>query len=255
MEQKGYQAQSQVDQATTDLEAARAELERIQLEIDRTTIRAPFAGILNERKVEIGDYVASNTELFTIVDNDPMIVGAELPQQSIDRVKTGGAGHVRLMTGQETEGRIRYISATASKTTRTFPLELEIPNPDGNIAAGISAEIRLPLEQVSTHFISPALLSLNAAGDLGVTTVDAEDTVVFHPVSIVRAGADGIWVSGLPDKARIITAGQGFVQAGEHVTVVEQQTPEVEPVATEPSGALPLGDSSSPPQRALAQRQ
>jgi multidrug efflux system membrane fusion protein len=254
MEKKGYQAQSQVDQATTDLETARAELERIQLEIERTTIRAPFAGILNERNVEIGDYVASNTELFTIVDNDPMIVRGELPQQAIAQVEAGREGKVRLITGEEAEGSIRYISATASPTTRTFPLELEIANADGSIVAGISAEIRLPLETVATHFISPALLSLNAGGDLGVITVDGNDTVEFHPVSIVRAGADGIWVSGLPETARIITAGQGFVQAGEHVTVLEQE-PAAEPVATDPSGALPADDSVRPSGKELAQRQ
>lgn len=254
MEKKGFQAQSQVDQAISDLETARAELERIQLEIERTTVRAPFAGILNERQVEVGDYVASNTELFTIVDNDPMIVRGQLPQQAIGQVETGGEGKVKLITGEQAEGKIRYISATASPTTRTFPLELEIPNADGSIAAGISAEIRLPLETVATHFISPALLSLNAAGDLGVITVDDSNTVEFHPVSIVRAGADGIWVSGLPETARIITAGQGFVQAGEHVTVMEQK-PAAEPVATDPNGALPVDHAVSPPDKALAQRQ
>ncbi|HXH02499.1 MAG TPA: efflux RND transporter periplasmic adaptor subunit, partial [Candidatus Competibacteraceae bacterium] len=217
----GFQSETQLNQAQADLAEARAELERIRLDIARTTIQAPFAGILNERPVELGQVVAVGDAVATLVDNDPLLAVAQVPQQMMSKLRLGGTGAVRFATGHNTAGRIRYLSANADAATRTFRVELEVPNPDGQLPAGTSAELRIPLETVATHFLSPSLLSLDSSGVLGVKTVEHDDTVAFHPVQIVRSSADGVWVSGLPAQARLITLGQGFVEPGERVRVIE----------------------------------
>ena len=58
---------------------------------------------------------------------------------------------------------------------------------------------------------------MNEFGALGVKTVDADDVVRFHEIDVVRAQIEGIWVQGMPEEARIITIGQGFVGEGETV--------------------------------------
>ena len=105
----------------------------------------------------------------------------------------------------------------AAADTRTFLAEVEVANADGKVPAGISAQVRIPTGEVSAHFLSPAILSLGTDGTLGIKTVADGDTVVFTPITIVRAQTDGIWVTGLPDASRIITVGQGYVNDGEVV--------------------------------------
>ncbi|MEL6680880.1 MAG: efflux RND transporter periplasmic adaptor subunit, partial [Pseudomonadota bacterium] len=117
----------------------------------------------------------------------------------------------------ERTGTVAFLGTSADADTRTFLTEITVENADGVIPAGVSAEIRVPTGEVEAHFLSPAILSLDTDGTLGVKTVDGQDRVVFNRVEIVRAQTDGIWVSGLPESARIITIGQGFVNDGEVV--------------------------------------
>ena len=135
-------------------------------------------------------------------------------------------GSARLVTGQMVEGQIRYVGSRSDPATRTFTVELEVPNPSGRFAAGMSAELRISLEHALAHRIPASLLALDDAGVLGVKAVDEQGRVVFQPAQIVRADADWIWLGGLPERLRLITLGQGFVNPGATVTAV----PEVAPV-------------------------
>lgn len=229
--QRGYQAQRQIDEIFSALQAARAELAAIRLEIRNTRIRAPFRGILETRRVEVGDYVDVNGEIVTVVDNDPLTVTVQIAQQDIDRIARGDRAEVAFATGQHGEGVVRYIAPRAEEATRTFRVEIEVPNADSHIRSGISAEARIPTGEVAAHFLSPAVLTLNDAGVVGIKTVNEADVVEFHPISIVFAEARGVWVSGLPEAARIITVGQGFVRNGEAVRVAPASAalPKLEP--------------------------
>jgi multidrug efflux system membrane fusion protein len=112
---------------------------------------------------------------------------------------------------------VGFIGGNADQQTRTFRVEVTVDNPDSVMPAGLSARINIPTGQARGHFISPAILSLGTDGTLGIKTVQADSTVAFAPVEIVRAQTDGIWITGLPEKADIITVGQGFVNAGDAV--------------------------------------
>lgn len=223
---KGYQSQRRLDELFSSLQAARADLADMELEIDNTTMRAPFTGIIEKRWVEVGDYVAVNGQIATIVDNDPVVVSVQVAQQDIGRVSKGDAARVSFASGQKAAGHIRFIAPRAEEGTRTFRVEIEVPNADGLIPSGISAQASIPTGTVSAHFVSPALLTLDAAGTVGVKTVNTDGIVKFHAVRIVTSGAAGVWVSGLPDEARIITVGQGFVRDGEVVSI-QPATPDV----------------------------
>lgn len=217
---KGYQAQQMIDEAFSSLRAAEAELAEIQLDISNTRVYAPFEGILEMRHVEIGDYVAVKGEIATIVDNDPLVVTVQIPQQDISKIMLGSSAEISFATGQQGRGEINLIASRADQATRTFRVEIEVPNPNNQIPSGISAEARVPTGTITAHFISPALLSLNEAGEVGVKTVNSDDVVEFYPVSIIQAETGGVWVTGLPDITRIITVGQGFVREGEIVKAI-----------------------------------
>jgi len=220
----GLQSKVRQDEAAAALESARANVERIQLDIEHTRIRAPFAGIVDQRLVDVGDYAARESPVVTLVDNDPLTAVAFLSQRHFDAVRVGAPARVTLVSGEVRTGRVNAVAPRADEASRTFRVEVDVPNP-GGVPANTSAEIDIPIETVIAHRISPALLTLDGDGALGVKTVDTHDRVAFAPVEIVRSDARGLWVTGLSESARVITAGGGFVTPGEAVDVVPSTGP------------------------------
>ena len=157
---KGYQSQRQADETFSSLATAKAELEEAMIELDRTEIKAPFEGVVLSCPIELGAYVDVNGEVATIVDNHPLVVSLRITQQDISDLDVGQGATLTFATGQERKGKIRYIAPRADEGTRTFRVEVELPNSDGEIHSGISAEARIPTGSVMAHFVSPAMLSL-----------------------------------------------------------------------------------------------
>ncbi|MGF1609778.1 MAG: efflux RND transporter periplasmic adaptor subunit [Kiloniellales bacterium] len=250
LSEKGYRADTQVAEAQAAHDAAGAALQRAQWALDKTKITAPFKGSVDDRLVERGAYVEPGDPIAQIVDLDPILVVAHVNEIDIGRVEVGGIGQVRLITGLEVAGQVRFVAAMAAEATRTFRVELEVPNPDGAIPDGVSAELRLPIEEVWAHRVSPAILSLSDHGVLGVKLVDAEDVVRFHGVEIVDSGPEGVWLGGLPREITLITVGQEFVVDGQKVRVVSEESLEApegaaDPAATDMQGGEAQGGSAS----------
>jgi membrane fusion protein, multidrug efflux system len=232
---EGFAAPREEQVRLAELQAARAALEAIEQEIANTRITAPIAGVLNRRLAEHGEYVSVGGEVAEIVDNDPLRVVGQIPQHQIGRARIGLPGQVRFINGMTAVGEVVFISSLADPATRTFRVEVVIPNPEQALSSGISAEIIIPTEEVMAHKLSPALLTLDDGGRVGAMVVTDENLVEFHPVEVVRAEPEGIWVQGLPDQVRLITIGQGFVTPGEEVDPQEDQA--VAPAALD--GATP----------------
>ena len=214
---RGASTADRVSQARAVLAAAQAQLSAAQEAIAETELRAPFAGRLENLTIDEGEYVQSGTQVARIVDNSPLTVSVQVPQQSLRRLKVGQKAQVQFITGEVHEGDVTFLATSADADTRTFLAEIAVDNPDGTIPAGVSAELRIPTGETVAHFLSPAILSLNTDGTLGIKTVTDDNMVVFNEIEIVLAQPDGIWVSGLPETAQIITVGQGFVNDGELV--------------------------------------
>lgn len=221
---KGFQSQTRLAEARADLEAAQAQQRRIALDIERTEIRAPFDGVLQARAVEIGDYVGIGDPVATFVDLDPLLAVAEVSEREISGVDRNAQATVRLVSGERTSGPLRYVSSVGAEGTRTFRIEVELPNPDSGMPAGMTAEVRLPVRTVPAHAMSAAVLTLDDEGIVGVKSVDADDVVRFHPVEVVADGANGLWVAGLPAELRLITVGQEFVLPGQKVVPVPEDS-------------------------------
>jgi multidrug efflux system membrane fusion protein len=217
-----YVSEAQLQEAFAALEAARAERIRARLDLDYTVIRAPFDGALQARQVEIGDFVKSGDPVATYVDNRKIIVAANLSEFDAGYIAVGDQATAKLATGEKVHGRVRYVAPVADEATRTFAIELEVDNTAGKLRAGGTAELRLPAETVLAHRLSPALLTLDDEGTVGVKIVDEAGAVEFVPADIALSSSDGIWVAGLPATATIITVGQGFVSAGTRVNAIPE---------------------------------
>ena len=220
--ESGWRTEAAAAAAHANLDRARAELASIRLDIERTRIVAPISGILEELDIEVGKVVftgAGNT-LGEVVDLDPITVVAFVSETQVERLKTGVDGMVRLATGEVVAGTLRFIGSMADPQTRTYRVELEFPNPEHAIRAGMTTLVKLPLASIPSHFISPSTLSLDDNGLLGIKIVDESATVRFLPVTIIAAEAKGYHVAGLPETVTLITVGQEYVTDGETVIPV-----------------------------------
>ncbi|MFX0542169.1 efflux RND transporter periplasmic adaptor subunit [Roseovarius sp. S4756] len=215
--ERGIATVDRVTEARAALAAARAGVTTAEEAIENTEIRAPFAGQLEVLEIDTGEYVATGTEIGRIVDNTPLTIRIQIPQQARGDIEVGQSAEVSFITGAAGRGQVTFVGTSADAETRTFLAEVEVPNEGGAIPAGISAQLRIPTGEMTAHFVSPAILSLDTDGTLGIKTVNDRNVVEFHQIDIVRAQTDGIWVSGLPDEAQIISIGQGFVNDGEAV--------------------------------------
>lgn len=215
--ERGVATADRVSAARASLAAAQAQVTAVNQDAQALTITAPFAGRVETLDIDVGEYVAAGAEVGRLVDITPLTVALQVPQQSLNQLSAGQTATVKFITGEEREGVVTFVGTSAAVETRTFLVEVEVPNKDGAIPAGISAEIIIPIGEATAHFLSPSIVSLDTQGQIGVKTVDTDDVVAFFPVQMVRAQIDGIWVTGLPDQVDLITVGQGYVNAGETV--------------------------------------
>lgn len=208
---------SELMRLESELAKARAELDSARLHLRNTRIKAPFAGIYDQRAVELGDYVQPGQSLLTLVDIDRLKVTAQIAQQQVTQLQLGQAVSVELLDGRTLQGELHFIAAAADPDSRSFRIEVKVDNPDGLRLAGASATLHIQTGEAMAHRLSPALLSLDENGRHGVKWVNDEQRVEFTPVQLISVDNQGAWVSGLPPKVALITLGQGFVEAGQQV--------------------------------------
>ncbi len=219
---KKFRSETQFAESEALLRIAEAGLARINTAMKNTHIIAPFAGVLADRYVEVGDYVVDGDKVALIVELNPLKVVASAAEQDINRIKLGTQSRIRMASGEEVEGKVTFVSSVANPNTRTFVVELVFANPNYAIRDGLTAEVYIPVKQVMAHRISPAILALNDQGQVGVKSVNANSVVEFHVVTIVGHDGEGIWVAGLPNTIRLVVTGQDYISQGQKVIAVDQ---------------------------------
>ena len=184
-------------------------------------VKAPFDGYLETFSVKEGDYLNTGAVCATIIDPDPMRLIGEVSEKEINFVKVGAKAEAELISGKKVEGVVSFVSTSANKGTRTFRVEIDVKNSDRSIRDGVSAQIAIKGDTILAHKISPSILMLGEAGELGIRTVNEDDQVEFKKIDILEDSMEGIWITGLPRNTRIITVGQEYVFQGQTVNVKE----------------------------------
>lgn len=217
LNKKGFSSNTTLASAKALLDSAHAQATGMRIRLDDLLITAPFDGYIEHRTAEIGDFFKDGNEITTIVDSNPLLVTGQISELQVNNIEVGGKGTAKLVTGEEVSGKITFISNMAEAATRTFRIELEVPNEDNKLRNGVTAEINIKTQSVDAHFISPALLTLDDAGVLGLRAVGDDDIVVFYPIKILADTSEGVWVAGLPETVNLIVVGQDFVREGVQV--------------------------------------
>jgi multidrug efflux system membrane fusion protein len=149
-----------------------------------------------------------------------MLAVVEVAERKLAGVKIGDEAEVRLITGVSARGRVRHVAKTASQSTRTYRVEIEVPNPDISIPDGITAEVSLPLASVAATRVPRSALTIASNGNIGVRAVSQDNVVGFVPIAVVEDEQSSMWVTGIPDGTMVIVQGQDFVREGQKVETV-----------------------------------
>ena len=204
------------------LEAAQANYDRAQRTLDNLKIKAPFSGLLETDTAEFGTFLQQGTTCSTVLELNPMKLVGYATEQQVNRVSVGALAGAKLLSGRQVQGNVTFVSRRADDLTKTFRVEITIPNDDGSLRHGSTADIFIALLGQKGHLLPQSALTLNSEGTLGLRAA-VNNKAKFYPVEIIRDAKEGVWVSGLPDTLDVIVVGQEYVTDGRDVKVTLKQ--------------------------------
>ncbi len=215
-------ADAAVESARAAVEAAHAGIEAAEAELGRLTITAPFAGLLEAEPAETGSLLSPGGLCATVIQLDPMLIVGYAAEAQIDRLALGAMAGAQLSSGTQVIGRVTFLARAADAATRTFRVEVTVPNADLSLRSGLSADMLISATATRGHLVPGSALTINDGGVLGLRLVDDTNHTVFQPVTVLRDAPQGFWVSGLPPEADVIVVGQEYVTDGVEVRVTRR---------------------------------
>jgi membrane fusion protein, multidrug efflux system len=240
-DQKQFKIQA-VSQATLDTDAAnlknaKAQVAQQQAVLDKKTLRAPFAGHLGIRAVDLGQYLSAGTVIVTLQALDPIFVDFYVPQQSVDQVRLGQSVAVKVdaFKGQTFDGEIAAINPKVDASNRNVQIRATLKNADHRLIPGMYATIDIVTGKPQNYITLPqTAITYNPYGDT-VYIVDKKDNDAegkpqyVARQSFVTTGAtrgDQVAVlKGINEGDMIVTAGQLKLHNGTTVLIDNSITP------------------------------
>mgnify|MGYP002620417445 CR=1 FL=1 len=222
----GFAAQTRVASADAARRSAMAGVEAARAELARLEIRAPFDGLLEADTAELGSLLSPGGLCGTVIRLDPMVLVGYAAESQIDRLALGAMAGARLSNGREVIGRVSFLARSADPATRTFRVEVTVPNPDLALREGMSADILVAASAEQGHLVPGSALTLDDEGRLGLRLIDADSRTFFAPVRVLRDSPQGFWVAGLPAEADVVVVGHEFVTDGVVVEAVRREAGE-----------------------------
>lgn len=218
--ESGFQAaQARTAEAEAHLRLARRGLEK-------AVVQAPFAGRVGDRSFYVGDYLSEGDVLMELVDDDPLRVEFELPEEYLGRVELGSpvAVTVRSLPGLEIPGRVAFVSPRVEPATRTLKIEAEVPNSAGRLKPGQFVDVAIELERRPDAVVVPEEAVVPRGGENFVFVV-ADGTAELRQVALGERAPGRVEVtSGLAAGERVVVAGQQKIQDGAAVEATLRPT-------------------------------
>jgi membrane fusion protein (multidrug efflux system) len=227
---QGVVARAELDRATAEHRQAEARVGEIRATIERKQIRAPFAGILGIRQVNLGQYLTSGDPVVPLQSLDPVYVDFSVPQQRVPDLRTGGAVQVTLegAAGREFTGRISAIDSVVDEATRNVRVQATLRNSDGSLRPGMFVDTRIVLGQSTPVIGIPASAvsyapygdSVFVVGELEGSGGERYRGVTQQFVKLGGARGDQVAVlSGLEPGQEVVTSGVFKLRSGAAVSV------------------------------------
>lgn len=221
--------QSTYTQDVANLAAADANVKRLQQLESFKRIVAPFAGVVTQRNVDVGDLIdagsGTSRALFALAQSDPLRVYVQLPQAYAQNVSVGQKVVVTQaeLPGQQFHGTITHVSGAIDVPTRSLQIEVTLPNPDGTLRPGAYVQVAVPAVAHAELTVPGNALLFRAEGPR-LAVVDANGNVTLRKIVIARDLGQSLEIeSGIEATDRIIINPSDSIADGDHVQVSQPQ--------------------------------
>lgn len=209
-------------------EQASANLRTLEERLARTVIRAPIPGVLEDRMVEVGALVSPGTPVLRLVDVDPVKIRAGVPERYAPDVQPGASLQVSfdVLPQSGGTGQVAFVGSAVDRGSRTFPVEVELPNPGGLIKPEMVADVSLQRRSLEDVVVvdQDALVRVEGGYVTFVVEGDGESAVARQrPVVLGPSQGNRVVVQeGLTPGERLIVTGHRTVADGDRVRIVEE---------------------------------
>ncbi len=215
-------------EARFQAEQSAAALTGLEERLARTVIRAPFAGVLDERRVDIGAMVSPGTPVARLVDLDPIKVVSGVPERYAADISLGDEAVVQfeVLDGGPFTARIRYVGATVDPGNRTFPIEVALSNPRGLIKPQMVANMAVTRRTVEGAIVVPQDALVRVEGGYVVYVAVERNGESFAEVRDVVLGPTRrnlvVVEDGVAQGERLIVVGHKSVENGDRIRIVAE---------------------------------
>lgn len=215
-------AQANVSSAEADVRSSIARIQQLQTQLGQTTVRAPAAGIVAERNVEIGN-VAGTEQFFSIIRGGLLELQANVPAVQLPQVRIGAPATITSDSDSRVrlQGRVREIAPLVDAESRQAKVTIDIPN-TSLLRPGIFARAAITTATVQGVTVPAKAVLPQPDGGATVFVLSQENTVRATPVQVgevINGGRVEI-KSGLQPGSRVVIAGAGYLKDGDRVQVV-----------------------------------
>lgn len=245
--QKNVVSKQEYDQNEKAYEAANANLQQLEKIQGFQQILAPFTGKVTARNIDVGTLVTagtgnSGTPLFNMVQSDPLRVYVFVPQTNAASMREGLKAKILVqeLPGQDFEGTVTRTAGALDPTSRTMQVEVQVPNHDGTLYAGMYGQVRFLLPDDNAPIVVPANAFVFRAQGPQVVTLTSENRIHWQKISVGRDFGTQLEVlDGLAENAKVVINPNDDLVEGLQVQVKADEKPKADIAATPASSAAP----------------
>ena len=214
----------------SNLSAARANLARLRSVDGYRVVRAPFAGVITQRNVDVGALVSTgSTLLYRIAQTEKLRTYINVPQSNVSAVHVGQAAALRLsnIPGRTFSGRVARMAQALDPENRTMLVEVDVPNADGALYAGSFADVELVGVRADPPIVVPASALVFRADGAQLAVVRADNTVHLQKVAVGRDYGDRLEIlSGVTEGTTVISVAADTAREGAKIVPVDRSAAE-----------------------------
>ncbi len=217
-------AKVRLDQAETRVARAKAQARVASIQSGRTYVKAPFAGLVSTVPLERGEFTPPGGVIARVIQLDPAVVSVSVADRDVGTLSEGGTASVT--TGglaRPTIGKISRIDPAADLRTRSFVVEVEVPNPDGKLRPGMIATVDFQSETTSEQIIVPQDLLVTKLEDNGVFVVEDDSVARWRPLVLGAVLQDQVVVlEGLSPGETVVSVGHRGLVDGDPLLIARR---------------------------------
>ncbi|MFQ6116346.1 MAG: efflux RND transporter periplasmic adaptor subunit, partial [bacterium] len=203
------------------LDRDRARYENLKARLEKTKIKSPISGVIDEKFAEIGEFVQPGVPLFKIVKTDIIKITAGVPERYIQDVKLGSAANMTfdILPDEEFSGKVSFVGPSINRNSRTFPIEIELRNKSGRLKPQMFANIKIKKAQRDSVVVIPrdAIIETESGKFVFVARGNLASK---YEVKIGGSYDNQIWVlEGLKPDDLLIVVGHRELVDGERIAI------------------------------------